>query len=442
MVNMGEWRAAWIGAAICLAAGCVGGGGRSQPDAGGDGGGCFECRAGCFDCGGGCQCADSSVPDASLWVSPFPETGEDGTWRDGTSRLCVGGQANLEAIDVWSDTRGVYALIAGSVLGLEEQGSGAEAPEPAGAGGGSAGAGGIGGFGGAAGFGGGPTGCFDSRCLGEAILFNDGNAGWTRIYEQAEMATFNLRRLSGAPSGPLMLWGTVPRFAGTEACAFGHVDPAAGELSCQRPTGAPTAVFPVNGSLAYAAIGADLARFDGSSWSVFGPPSARPIASLWADATDVAMIDLAGQAFVLRDDAWLSIGAVGVAMWGTAIDDLWIATALGALSHYDGNTTTDVAALNTNTPCGQTPQVTGVWGSGDTLYFYGPRTLQRWDGTRFEALGDWTCDFVVTSSITRVWGNGPNEVFVALSDFNRPFTDPACGNGIVMYFDGTQFHSL
>jgi len=432
---------------------------EATQDGGAGTGGCVVCGTNCFECGGGCECGrhDASVQQ-NPWTSPFPNTGADGTWKGSAATFCPHA-TGIEAFDLWSDARGVYALIAGSdavaVADNADAGppvagsSGGAQPPIAGASGDAAGAGGFAGSAGGGGFGGGivTSPCGNNACVGETILFNDGVAGWQRIYERRESAAFSERRLSGVTGGPLVLNGRVDPFNGASGCSLGRLDGA--DWSCDRAGGTVGAFYAVHSTLAYAAADGNLIAFDGADWSVLDPAAPGQVASSWSDGTTLIAIDNNGAVSQLRNGVWTNPfgGLWAQSVWGNAADDLWFIGHPSSadplereLMHFDGSATTVVATLGVE-PCGDGDFSMRLWGHGDALYVYGDRSLRRWNGTELTTLANWICDFQRSARITRVWGNGPDEVFVALMDFARPsFT--ACGQGVVMYFDGAQFHEL
>ena len=431
-----------MGAALLCLGGCVGGNG-SQVDAGSDTGrGCFDCGGGCFDCGTGCQCG---VGGDGNWVSPFPNTGDDGTWGVHTSPLCTG-VTQVQSTGIWSDARGVYLLVTG--LGATSDPSSAErdpmngdqdAPI-GGGGGGFAGAGGVGG--GQSSDAGVPiNGCDGSGCQGHAIYFNDGENGWQRKYSLEDKGPVGGFALAGLPNGSLFEYGGQQEFTSLPICGLRRVDPDH-PWTCERTGRAPTSLFGVSSSLAYASIGASLVRFDGTAWTAHGPSAPTDIGTLWADENQVTALGFQSEVSTLRGGSWTSETSAPFAyrMWGNAANDLWFVDTSNHLVHFDGSETTGIADLGPD-GCGHWRNVTGIWGSGDSVYIYSPSSLQRWDGTTLETLGDWACTFNDGSIIVqRVWGNGPDEVFVAMSDFTRSIR--RCGETIVVYFDGDEFHRL
>lgn len=446
--------------AIANAMGCVGsGGGGSGLDGGSgsggftggtggfmpDGGRCFECFPGCFDCfGTGCfDCsggagggADAGVTQQVPWVPPFQRTGENGGWRStGDDTLCVGG-GPLEGFWLWSDARGVYAMADGNLdarifLGTDAAGDGA----------GDADSGGFGGMGGGS--------CFEGleHCQGRVIYFNDGESGW-KLEHRTAAGSFGGARLSGLPLAELAVHSS---FADSAGCTLALIDN--GTERCDQSGPGIEAFFGVDAQLAFATIGTNLLVYDGALWNVHPTPLPFAAAAMWADATNVVIVGDLGRISRLRDGVWTnsnrSIESL-TAVWAGVDDELWVGTAGGEILHRDREGTWQPTLPLRGVTCPNRDPLRGIWGSGDTVYFHTDRAIARWDGSALRELGNWTCalpdpNFGDNSRIIRdIWGNGPDEVFVAMTDgsrfFSRSFDD--CGDGFVLYFDGSEFHRL
>jgi len=446
VLHVGRFTVA-VGAALFGLGGCVGGNG-SLVDAGSDSGpGCFDCGGGCFDCGSGCQCGVDGGD--GNWVSPFSNTGDDGTWGVHTSPLCTG-VTQVQSTSLWSDARGIYLLVTG--LGATQDQPAAERPmngdqdPPAG---GAGGVGAFGGTGGIGGFGGGQSsdagvsvgGCDGSGCPGHAIYFNDGVNGWQRPYTLQDNTTLFDLTLRGLPNGSLFEYGGQQEFTGLPTCTLRRVD-SEHAWTCERSGREPSAFFAVSSALAYASIGADLVRFDGSAWAAYGPSAPGDIAQAWASEDQITALSFQGEVSSLRGDTWTRDASAPFAqrMWGNAANDLWFVDTGNQLIHFDGATSTLIADLGQDL-CGNWRNVLGIWGSGDSVFIYTASSIQRWNGTALETLADWSCTFNDGAIVIQdVWGNGPNEVFLAVNDFTRSFG--TCGETLVVYFDGNQFHRL
>lgn len=459
------------------AMGCVGSGsGSSGMDGGGftggtggsiggsGGGVCFSCGPNCFDCGRGCEC--SFIPDGSIgpdndggvidlpWTGPFTDVGDDGTWRStGGDTLCMGGQS-LDTLGVWSDERGVYVMGYGQFsesvfLGSGSGGFGA-APPPLDAGfGGFGGSGAIGGSGGIGGMGGGE--CFQGSfgCAGRAIYFNDGIAGWRKQLAVAEAQDGWGMRFSGIPLGELVVHRTLSH--SPTDCTLRLIDGSTER--CDHSGSAVEAVFAVDAQLAYATVGTNLLVYDGSLWSVHPTPIPFTPTALWATSTDVVAVGDLGRIARLRDGVWTSTNhgiELATAVWGGEGDELWIGTAAGEIMRRDALGMWVESLHLSGVTCARSDAIVGIWGVSGTVYFHTDRALAAWDGSTFRSLANWTCALADPNfgdnprTIRQIWGHAPNELFIAVSDLSRsadPFRDP-CGNGFVMYFDGTTFHRL
>lgn len=479
----------------------IGGGGIGGTGGVFDGGGCIDCFNGCFDCSN-TRCAvcgmggfsgfagdggsggfsgfgmENDAGDVVLpWNSPFLNSGDDGTWRQtGSDTLCMGA-AGLSALGIWSDERGVYVMGSGAFTERAfladkasrstppQRGNALPAPPPfdAGAAGFTGGAGGIGGFGGfggasgIGGFGGSGTGgaggsfsCFEGafQCSGEVIYFNDGEHGWRQqiaIDGQSASET----RLSGLPLAELVLHSG-NNFLNDD-CNLRMINGTT--QRCEQSSAPVPAFFGVNAQLAYASVGTNLLVYDGQAWAAH--PASIPFApaALWANATDVVAVGEVGRIARLRDGVWTSDNRSIqqlTAVWGGSGEELWVGTDRGDVLHRDASGTWLETLHVGGVTCSASDPIVNIWGSGDTVYFHTDRALARWDGSRLSDLANWTCALTDPFSgqnsrfIRDIWGNGPNELFLAVADVNRfadGFTD-TCGDGFVVYFDGIKFHRL
>lgn len=401
---------------------------------------CFECAPNCFDCGTGCFCSDTLNEEP--WVSVFPATGDNGGWRSDKPVFCPPTGA-LDAIDLWSDARGVYVIVSGqSVLGENDSADDKDVALPAGAGGGG-GFGGVGGVGGTGTGGVGGTGspprCTSSRCMGEAIYFSDGESGWQRIHERRENTSRGGRRLSGVPGGALISYSVAGADSFPDLCGLGRLEGT--QWTCDRQG---VDVGGVNGAgpdRAFATLGMSVVSFDGVDWSVVEPAASDTLRGVWANESALFTVDVVGNAMRLAGDSWQRHAADRLVMnvWGSGSDDVWLTDVAGAVWRLD-DSATDLVVTAPRADCGEGDPTVHVWGTADALFLYSERTLHRWNGTTLERLGDWSCERRGVR-LTRVWGNNPTEVFLAFEDVERGFTH-VCGSAVVVFFDGTTFHQL
>jgi len=456
--------------AISATVGCVGSGsGTSGGDGGAGfggagsgaiggsgtgGGGCFPCDLGCFDCGMGCQCmgVDASIFDNDAggvelpWTVPFANVGDDGTWRSsGDDTLCMGG-VSLDALGVWSDERGVYVMGNGQLserVLLGGGGNNGAAPPLF-----DAGFGGSGGFGGTGGSGG---ECFEGQfqCSGRVIYFNDGVSGWRKQHAVAQFLDGAAIRFSGIPLGELAL-RKVNGSDGAE-CTLRMIEGATER--CDHSGSAVESFFAVSGQLGYASVGTSLLVYDGNTWSVHPLPIPFVPAALWASTTDVVAVGDLGRIARLRDGVWTSQNhsiQQLTSVWGGEGEEIWVGTGASGIMHRDALGVWGESFSLSGVTCSRSDPILGIWGNGGTVYFHTDRALARWDGTRFATLGGWTCGLSDPNigdnprAIKNIWGNGPDELFIAVTDATRsaqPSFD-VCGNGFAVYFDGTSFHRL
>lgn len=455
-----------------------------------DGNGCFFCQGGSSGTSGGSGTSGTSGTGgfsgfsgddgggvALPWTSPFTNTGDNGTWRNTSEDVLCLGAMSLDSLSVWSDTRGVY-VVGGGVF-LEEtfakkaKGFTAKqlpadvpgaAPPPmdAGFGGGFAGAGGVGGsagFGGAggtAGFGDADAGssfgdCTDGfgQCSGRVIYFNDGARGWRQQYREEGWQNPAGLQLSGLPSAELVLRRTMDSFE--DLCSLTMVDGSTGR--CEHTNAGVSGFFAVDSQLAYASIGNNLLVYDGSAWSVYPTPLAFTPIALWANATDVVAVGDLGRIARLRDGVWTSQNRSIqrlTAVWGGVGEELWVGTGAGDILYRDESGTWGATTHLGGVTCSTSDPIAGLWGADGTVYVQTERAIARWSEGSLNSLANWSCGFTDPffgfngQRMRGIWGNGANELFIAITDDTRfadRFSD-VCGNGFVVYFDGTTFHRL
>ena len=113
-----------------------------------------------------------------------------------------------------------------------------------------------------------------------------------------------------------------------------------------------------------------------------------------------------------QNDAWYGI-------WGTASDDVYIVGANGKISHFDGQ---QWSAMQSGTA----QNLLDVTGWGDQLIAVGPNVAIAFDGGAWKPMsGD-----VSGRSLNRVWGSGPNDVFVVGEQ------------GVLMHYDGSTWSEV
>lgn len=421
------------------------------PFGGGGTCGCVACGPGgaCKDCGGGCDCTNTGgmpvnptqpTPTPLPWVPPFESVGADG-WRDSTVPLCSQIVAPL-SLDVWSDERGVFVLTSG--IGVNPMGDvdgtfptpddDAGLPPPP--------------------LAGGAFGMDPGAALPRTQLWLNDGTGWSiQLDRSFQFGSFGLE---GAKDGPLFMYEQPlspmlqaeidqmgPQPIATR-CSLGVFDGK--KLQCQD-LGQVNGLHVANPQLTYAVIGdTRLLTYDGASWRAVPSLIPYPATAVWGDGSKVLVVGKVGTAFWQNQDSW-TLQDAGIVdhfseLWGAAADDIWAGTAHGDILHYDGMKWTQVGSLGGVTCDVQLP-ITGIWGSGDQVYFHTDTQLARWNGSKLETLANWSCTGgnQSTVKIGGVWGNGPDEIFLTIMDGVR-FDPGGCGATYVVFYDGTDFHRM
>jgi hypothetical protein len=393
---------------------------------------CFECAPGCSDCGFGCTCFDGGAPVALPWDPPFEPVGEVG-YRDSTEPWCSA-VMEVYSLDVFSDERGVFALVSGvgpSPMSTDHGDEDAGIPSP------SEGASNP------------MTGFPDSEFVARTELWwNDGRSWRVSVDEPNQ---FGRHELSGAPGSVLMVnaepldeaqFGMKPGF---RTCALGVVDGAGLECLDLDPV---TNVFVAGSERAAAAMGTRLLLYDGERWRGDTTPIPFPVTEVWADGANVLAAGRAGIVLWRETDGWRleDPGTLShiTSLWGTSRQNIWAGTSDGHILRYDGATWSDVGAIGGVT-CDHTPPIMGIWGAGDDVYLHSPTQLVRIrGGGEIETLANWSCSPNATPhglEIAGLWGNGPDEIFIAVIDNTRSINS-ACGGAHVVYYDGEIFHRM
>lgn len=116
------------------------------------------------------------------------------------------------------------------------------------------------------------------------------------------------------------------------------------------------------------------------------------------------------------------------ATWGFARNDLWVGTRTSGLYAYDGSAWTRREILVD--ACGRS--IRGMWGANGVLYVHTDHSLARLRGGRLDVLAEFPCDVTVRS----IWGNSPEEVYLAAEDSRLEPT--ACGGAEVFLWNGAE----
>jgi hypothetical protein len=154
------------------------------------------------------------------------------------------------------------------------------------------------------------------------------------------------------------------------------------------------------------ALGDDAMRWDGTQWtkefSVKGPE----LNAAWA-ASDSDVWSVGGEGAVLRvKDGALLRGTLGddtlTAVWGASTTDIWIGSQSGVLYHGDGTTFCEVELPNGE----HGAQAISGSGPSDVWLVSGFGTVLRYDGSKWEYVGDLDAEWVIAFSPSDAWAAG------------------------------------
>ncbi|MFZ5897210.1 MAG: hypothetical protein ACOY0T_39490 [Myxococcota bacterium] len=309
-------------------------------------------------------------------------------WQQSTTPLCEPQSGLPLGFATWADARGVYTLF-GVRCGLDR------------------------------------GGCVNP---GVSLQFNDGS-GWKWLsYDQSDVFP---RQLSGFPSGPLVLTGSI----GEESGLF-FVDGTRRSLSYPSNASVSAIATTVAGSAhAYLALDNQIVEYRDGSWSELAT-LATPVFGLWSQGDVFAAFgdDVAyARTSSTQPVAPLTNVPVGAyrSAWGFAADDYWAGNSVGQLVHYDGKSWT---MLET----GSVLPITALWGAGSTLYFITYTEMGRVQNGRAELLVKESAG----AHFESIWGRAEREVFVSVSENDGKFNEYACGSAFMLWFDGTTFHQF
>lgn len=358
-----------------------------------------------------------SISDQT-WDTPIENLGEPG-WRDSTEPFCRSPEWNVWPWDVWSDSRGVFVLVMEANPG--PTGWPTEDPEEA------------------------PARYY--------LAHNDGT-GWSRYFDGIgdHGMMYCMTELSGVPGGPLVLMGTDTHYCESLFETGGLFEFSIIEAS---------AVFVVDESLAYAVRpGGLLIYYDGSSWGPYPPdPLPHEAFRIWADETVLFVASRDGIIMSEEDGGWRihdthTLENIST-IWGFDENDVWAGTEWGKLLHWDGVTWEMVDWPAMGDPTDPTAceyreeSIRGMWGKDGVLYFHSGKQITMWDGFEFTVIGYWPGedvwypeteghDCLNAVGINSIWGNSPNEVFLAVSAQSHATED--CAPQILLWWDGSEFH--
>jgi hypothetical protein len=326
---------------------------------------------------------DSGAPPATpgFWKPPVEDPyrinwPDEIGWKDSDEALCSGHQGFLASVSIWSDPRGVFALV-------------------------------------------------KSAEIADTIVHNDGT-GWRELFSSSSFPPYV--GLTGFPQGPLVVYGDF-------SCGVMLVEN--GEVTCSAGVYFVREVFVVNDSLAYAVYDNRVIHYDGANWTQLGEPldTAEEFLprDIWANEQTVVIVEQQNVFFYDPDAAGFyrpqGIPAAQYrSVWGFAGDDIWIGTSGGELLHFDGSQWRVVAAVDRS--------IRGLWGDSGELFLHTGNSFARLEGDRIQILTKWSDDAVDNVYVTRLWGNSATEVFLSILDTTA---QSSCGSAYVVWYDGRDF---
>jgi len=345
-------------------------------------------------------------------------------WRNSDDTLCTGLQNAAGPLSVWSDSRGVYILAAG-----EEQGEYTyEYPDEE------------------------SNDSYYRTCVGEGcpritLYFNNGS-GWQVIYEEDDLPDGGgYSQLTGFENGPLIMYGWQEFIVDGEYISCGLAMIEGGNRKCE-PIYDVNSVFVVNSDLAYGINDETVIRYDGEFWGPMpGAITNQWIADIWADETRLFAISDGGIILMLQDGVWKQLDTRTLesfsSIWGFGETDIWAGTYEGSLFHYDGEEWERVAWQGDG--CGSDTGIYDMWGSDGVVFFNTGAAIGRIEDSEIEVINtlpcpDYSQDNFEPLEFTSIWGNSPQEVFIAVEDDSYPRRE--CGINYIIWYDGKQFHQF
>ena len=333
------------------------------------------------------QVATGGVADAGAGGTGGKTTGPDVDgaaadgpphWRESAGSLCTGLQKYASiAASVWSDDRGVFAII--------------------------------------------PDG--DNPV---SIWANSGT-GWRTYFSWPKGKWNSTGGIRGIVDGPLVAFSQ-------STCGIQLVDDAGAHCSGAAPA---LALSVVGANLAYAAYYDILLKFDGELWTQLGAPlpynGKFNAKDLWANASTIVVAGSNGQIAVLEDEQTPAplpepTAANILATWAFGANDIWIGTEGSELYHYDGSQWSFKASL----PPGRGVTFVRLWGKDGHLFVASNQLFAEWDGSQLRNLLPADAGSV---SFTDVWGNSPTEVFA--TGVGSDTETSGCSAFQVWWYDGT-----
>jgi len=318
-------------------------------------------------------------------------------WKDSGKPFSTGSssvyQGFIETSSVWSDPRGVYALISYSE--------------------------------------------YEPDFYGYTKLYLNDGTEWAEIYS-VDLISSTLH-LSGISNGPQIFYGTAI------ACGIEFIEN--GERMCQIGMPSVDGLFVVHQELVYVVQGSHVIRYHNGKWLQF----AELTKANSEEATNSSINSRAvwgNERFVVvvGDDGLISIYNPETAVfelqpnvpnknywkvWGFSERDIWVGSmdlSPGSLVHSNGEDWKIVWTEDNR--CGG---IRGMWGDRGILYFHTSNQFGFWDGEQIHIVAQVPCNSGVR--FTGLWGNSDSEVFISVLKGNPE--NAINGEILVVWYDGS-----
>lgn len=237
-----------------------------------------------------------------------------------------------------------------------------------------------------------------------------GRTGW--YFEPVAAAPTRIRAVWGTDQGTVFAVGE----RGLLLRHTGEAWQSVGEMATSEDL---LDVWGTSETLVYAVgTSGTLVHFDGATTTVESAGTTDDLRAVWgANAAQIFAVS-AGGALLERSVSatdpqdptdvevrWEELARIpggAVDLWGLGPRDIYIVSASGRIHHYTGRSTTQVVT--------DSRTYSAIWGTGQTLVAAGENGAIR----RYRD-GQWLAPeaVVTTADLHAIWGNGPDELFVA-----------------------------
>lgn len=273
----------------------------------------------------------------------------------------------------------------------------------------------------------------------DSQIYANHGTGWALVTDSGRA---NSGGLTGFADGLLVRYGSA-----TARCGIEFVD-SEGNDSCAAAISSADAVYVVHGTLALAAEGHKLFRYEGEHWVASASlDSSAWVLSLWGTestlllaTTEGAYVSHGSGAPVLQDLPVTDVSAGATyptSVWGFSDEELWVGNSEGELFHRQDGSWTLAWSSNSTDEC---RAITGMWGHGGQLFVTTLNSVYTVEtGGHVRRLAHRPCDPEGRAGFWSIWGNSAEEVFVAEQKGGE---SGACGRVELSWFDGTQWGHL